>query len=304
VPLDPHFRKILDQLSGTGALPLTRDSVKESRKNYRSLALARRGPGYRPQPVESVRDEHIDGPGGPLSVRVYRAGQDHGPAITYLHGGGWVLGDLDTHDPICRRLASALGAVVVSVAYRLAPEHHHPAAVEDAVAALHWTAQRFPDRPLGVAGDSAGASVAAASALRARDDHLRLAGQLLLYPPTDPSMSQPSMTQNAEGYFLTRADMRWFFGHYTPSGAGDPTADLLAADVARVTPAVVATAEFDPLRDEGALFAGRLRAAGVPVVHVPGPGMIHGYFGFLGVVEAADALSLKVLAAFGSLLSS
>lgn len=302
MPLDPQFQAVLAALGEAGALPLVRGSAEETRRHYRALSLARRGPGYEPEAVRSVQDEHISGPGGPLPVRIYWPGTDQGRAVTYLHGGGWVVGDLDTHDPVARRVASALGAVVVAVGYRLAPEHRYPAAAEDAVAALGWTARRFPGRALGVAGDSAGASLAAASALRARDDRLPLAAQLLMYPALDPSMSQPSIAENADGYFLTRADMAWFYQQYAAPGSGDGLPGLLDADLAGAAPAVIATAEFDPLRDEGRLFAERLRAAGVPVEHVPGPGLIHGYFGFLGVVEAADARSLQVLKSFGELL--
>lgn len=302
MPLDPQFRVLLDQLAEAGALPLTRGTAAETREHYRVLSMSRRGPGYQPEAVESVRDERIDGPGGPLPVRVYQPGGDPGRVVTYLHGGGWVIGDLDTHDPVCRRAANALGAVVVSVDYRLAPEHPYPAALQDAMAGLRWAAARFPGRALGVAGDSAGASLAAASALQARDEQLPLAGQMLLYPATDPSMSQPSVTENSEGYFLTRADMEWFFAQYGAPRSGDPMVDLLHAEVAGAAPAVIGTAEFDPLRDEGAAYAERLEKAGVPVTYMPGPGMIHGYFGFLGAVDAADALSGKVLAAFGQLL--
>lgn len=298
MPLDPQFRVVLDRLAEAGALPLVRDSVEETREHYRALSLARRGPGYRPEPVKSVRDNQIGGPAGPLAIRVYEPQEDRGRALTYLHGGGWVIGDLDTHDPVCRRVANAVGAVTVSVAYRLAPECPHPGPVRDAVAALRWTAERFPDRTLGIAGDSAGASLAAEAALRARDDNLPLTGQLLLYPATDPSMSRPSVSENAEGYFLSRADMEWFYEQYAPSTA----ADLLHADVAGVAPTVIATAEFDPLRDEGVAYAERLRTAAVPVVQVPGPGLIHGYFAFLGVVDSADSRGSEVLAEFSALL--
>lgn len=303
MPLDPQFRAVLDELARIGALPLVRDSAAQTREHYRSLSLARRGPDYQPEAVESVLDEHIEGPGGELAVRVYRPQRDSGRVVTYLHGGGWVIGDLDTHDPVCRRVANAVGAVVVSVDYRLSPEHPYPAPLQDTRAALAWTAGNFVDRTLGIAGDSAGASLAAAAALGARDEGLPLAAQLLLYPATDPTMSQPSIMENGDGFFLTHADMRWFFEQYA-APVDDPLVNLLHADVAGVAPAVVATAEFDPLRDEGAAYAERLRAAAVPVVSVPGPGLIHGYFAFLGMVGAADVRGSEALAAFGSLLES
>ncbi|MGH3628469.1 MAG: alpha/beta hydrolase [Sciscionella sp.] len=303
MPLDPQFRTVLDNLASIGALPLVRGSAAQTREHYRSLSLARRGVDYQPEAVESVRDEQIDGPGGELAVRVYRPRHDSGRVVTYFHGGGWVIGDLDTHDPVCRKVANAVGAVTVSVDYRLSPEHPYPAPLQDARAALEWTASQFADRTLGVAGDSAGASLAAAAALGARDDGPRLAAQLLLYPATDPTMSQPSIAENGDGFFLTHADMRWFFEQYA-APVEDPMVNLLHAPVAGVASAVVATAEFDPLRDEGAAYAKRLRAAGVPVAYVPGPGLIHGYFAFLGVVDAADARGGEALAEFGSLLES
>ncbi|NMH97713.1 alpha/beta hydrolase [Pseudonocardia acidicola] len=301
--LDSQFRDLLDTLAVAGALPLIRGTVEETRAHYRALALARRGEGFVPEPVAAVEDRTVPGPAGPIPVRIYHPMHGRGAAVTYLHGGGWVIGDLDTHDPVCRRVANAVGAVVVSVDYRLAPEHPHPAPLDDAMAALAWTADVFGDRILGVAGDSAGASLAAGVALRAREEGPALAGQLLLYPATDPSMALPSITENGEGYFLTRADMQWFYAQYAPDGAAtDPALDLLHADVTGVAPAVVATAEFDPLRDDGDAYAERLRAAAVPVVHLPGPGLIHGYVAFLGAVEAADARSADALAAFAGLL--
>jgi acetyl esterase len=174
------------------------------------------------------------------------------------------------------------------------------------MAAVSWTAAAFPGRPHVVAGDSAGASLAGGAARRARDEGgPALAAQLLVYPATDPSMGMPSVRENGEGYFLTRADMAWFFEQYVPdpSRRAEPTLDLLhAPDLAGLPPAVIATAEFDPLRDEGDAYAERLRSAGVTVRHVPGPGLIHGYFAFLGVVEEADKRSAAVLEALDQLL--
>ena len=307
MPLDPQFRAVIDQLTATGALPLIRGSAQETRSHYRSLAMARRGNGYHPEPVADVEDRTVDGPAGAVPVRLYSPLEDRGRVVTYLHGGGWVLGDLDTHDPVCRRVANAVGATVVAVDYRLAPEHPHPAPLDDAMAALAWTAVTFPRRPHAVAGDSAGAALAAAAALRAREEGgPSLAAQLLVYPCTDPSMGMPSIRENGEGYFLTRADMAWFYDQYVPEPTRreDPSVALLdVPDLSGLPPAVVATAEFDPLRDEGDAYAGRLRSAGVTVRHVPGPGLIHGYFAFLGVVAAADARSREVLDALDDLLS-
>jgi acetyl esterase len=306
VPLDPQFAALLARLTEQGALPLVRGDAEATRAHYRALSTARRGPGFVPEPVAGVVDEHVDGPGGPLPVRVYTPAADSGRVVTYLHGGGWVVGDLDSHDPVCRRVANALRATVVAVDYRLAPEHPHPAPLDDAVAALHWVAARYPGRPHVVAGDSAGASLAAGAALRLRGSaEVPLAAQLLIYPATDPARRSASHAANGEGYFLTTADMDWFYRQYLPTEADrrDPDVALVAvAELAGLPPSVVATAEFDPLRDEGTAYAGRLADAGVPVRQVPGPGLVHGYFAFLGAVDAADRTGAAVLAALDELL--
>lgn len=300
MPLDPQFRAVLDGLESAGLVPLVRGGARETRAHYRTLALRRRGPGFVPEEVASVVDGHSS---GGVPVRTYEPAHDGGATVVYLHGGGWVVGDVETHDPLTRRIANALGARVVSVDYRLAPEHAFPAGLDDAEEVLRWLHGADPDRPIGVAGDSAGASLAAGLALRARDRGPRLAGQLLLYPATDPTLSSPSSTGNGESYFLTRREMQWFYRQYLPAGAATaPEVDLAHADVAGVAPAVVATAEFDPLRDEGDAYAERLRGAGVPTEHLPGPGLIHGFAAFLGVVDAADAVVATALELFGRLL--
>jgi len=317
MPLDPQFRVALDTFEAKGLLPLVRGDAATTRVHYRQLALSRRGEDYVPEQVASVADQRS--PGG-VPVRVYEPLHPRGSTLIYLHGGGWVVGDVETHDPLCRRVANATGARVVSVDYRLAPEHPFPAGLDDAEAVLHWLQAADPDRPLGVAGDSAGASLTAGLALRARDKRIPLAAQLLLYPATDPAMTSPSVAENGEGYFLTRRDMAWFYQQYLPAGPGSAAepgpgsaaeagpgsaleADLAHADVAGVAPAIVATAEFDPLRDEGTAYAGRLADAGVPAQHVPGPGLIHGFAGFLGVVDAADAAVAAILDHLSRLLS-
>jgi acetyl esterase len=300
--IDPQVQALVARLESAGGTPLVRESAAETRQHYRDLSLARRGPGFVPEEVADVVDETIEGPAGPLPLRTYTPTDDRGRVVTYLHGGGFVMGDLDTHDPVCRRVANGLGAVVVAVDYRLGPEHRHPAAVDDSTTAMEWVAAHHPGRVSGVAGDSAGATLAALAALATRGTPVEPAAQMLLYPATDPSQSRASVRANGEGYFLTAADLAWFFDQYVAGDPADGSLDLLAADVAGVAPAVVATAEFDPLRDEGDAYAERLRAAGVPVTHLPGPGLIHGYFGFLGLAEAADRQSAAVLAAFDALL--
>jgi acetyl esterase len=231
--------------------------------------------------------------------------------VVYLHGGGWVVGDVETHDPLCRRVANVTGARVVSVGYRLAPEHPFPAGLDDAEHVLRWVGEQHDGEPVGVAGDSAGASLAAGLALRARDREIPLAAQLLFYPATDPSMASPSYIENGEGYFLTRDDMAWFYRQYLPdqgeatqtqAGLAYAEANLAYANVNRTAATVVATAEFDPLRDDGAAYADRLKNAGVRVEYVPGPGLIHGYAGFLGVVDAADSTATEAMETFAHLL--
>ena len=329
MPLDPQFRVALDTFEAKGLVPLVRGDAATTRAHYQRLALSRRGAEYVPEQVASTADRHS--PGG-VPVRVYKPLHPRGSTLIYLHGGGWVLGDVETHDPLCRRIANGTGARVVSVDYRLAPEDAFPAGLDDAEEVLHWLWAAEPGRPLGAAGDSAGASLTGGLALRARDKQIPLAVQLLLYPATDPAMSSASIAENGEGYFLTRHDMAWFYQQYLPAGPdsareADPAAgpdsaaaagpdsaaaagpgsapeagpgsaaeaDLAHADDAGVAPAIVATAEFDPLRDEGSAYADRLTSAGVLTQYVPGPGLIHGFAGFLGVVEAADAAVAAIL---------
>jgi acetyl esterase len=307
VPLDPELATALQRLDEGGWLPLTGGPAADARSHYRRLSLARRGPDYHPERVAEIADNAAPGPGGSIPVRVYRPERARA-AVTYLHGGGWVLGDLDTHDPVCRWIANRLEAVVVATDYRLAPDHPFPAPLEDAVAALEWTAQRYPSLPLGVAGDSAGASLAAGATLRARDAGVQgLAGQLLIYPATDMSASQPSVSTNAEGYFLTAADMRWFIDHYLPDPEfrTHPHANLLQApDLSGLPPAVVATAEYDPLRDEGLAYAERLHQAGTSVHTFTGAGLTHGYLNLAELATAAAHERDAVLRAFRGLLTA
>ncbi|SDY24064.1 Acetyl esterase/lipase [Modestobacter sp. DSM 44400] len=308
MPLDPQFLPFLEMVNEGGWSPLSTGDPDADRDRYRRLSLLRRGAGFVPEPVADVEDRSIDGPGGELRLRVYRVGGRNPsrarPVVVWLHGGGWMLGDLDTVDPICRRVANALRAVVVSVDYRLAPEHPHPAALDDAMAALRWAAERWPDAPLVVGGDSAGGGLAAGAALRARDEGgLRLAVQVLAYPALDPSQALPSVAENGSGLFLTAADMADFYAAHVPGGlAHDPRVAVLGADLHDLPPAVVATAEFDPLRDEGDRYAEQLSAAGVPVTHLPGPGLVHGFLALGGVAAAAAVRRDEVLGAVADLL--
>ena len=308
MPLDPSLPPFLAKLEEGGWTPLMHGrSAPDARVRYRQLSLLRRGEGYTPEPVAEVEDRCVNGPPGGVPVRIYIPDGAPGPVVVWLHGGGWVLGDLDTVDPICRRVANAVGAVVVSVDYRLAPEHPHPAALDDTMTVLRWAAQQWPAAPLVVGGDSAGGGLAAGATLRARDEGgPRLAAQLLVYPALDPWQRLPSVQENGEGLFLTAADMRAFYDAYVPGElATDPTVALLTApDLRGVPAAVVATAEFDPLRDEGDAHARRLADAGVAVRHLPGPGLVHGYFALNEIAQAAAARREDVLAALRDLLTS
>jgi acetyl esterase len=305
--LDPELAAAIERLAADGWLPLTRPDVAEARRNYRDLALIRRGADA--VPVASVRDDVVTGPDADVVVRVYAPEEPRGVTVVWLHGGGWVLGDLDTADAAARRVARALGATVVSVDYRLAPEHPHPAALQDAHAVLRWASTRFDGR-LVVGGDSAGAGLAAGCALLARDWGPRLDAQLLLYPGLDPTMSHPSVTENAGGPFLTAADMRWFWERYVPTEQArlDPSVNLGEAarlgELADLAPAVVATADLDPLRDEGLVHAAAMRAAGVTVSELHGQGLVHGYFGLGAASAAARAEGDRALELLAGLLAS
>jgi acetyl esterase len=236
-----------------------------------------------------------------------------------LHGGGWVAGDLETHDRQARWLAIESGAVVVSVDYRRPPEVRFPGAFEDAFAAVRDVSARIAafggdTKHLGVAGDSAGGNLAAAVAIACRDAGIKLAAQLLVYPVTDAAGHYadanenapfPSRRENAEGYFLSRAVMEWFCGHYLADqshGADWRVSPLRATDHAGLAPAIVCTAWFDPLRDEGVAYAAALKAAYVPVKHYPGEGLIHGYFGLGEASDTARAEAQRARAEFKSLL--
>ena len=306
MPLDPIVAQLISAARENGFLPLHRETPTEARESYRRLALLRAG-DTEPEPVAAVREESIPGPGDvPLAVRVYTPDDAIPATVVFLHGGGWVIGDLDTHDAVCRSLANATRATVASVDYRRAPESPHPGPLEDSLAAVRWAAETWPDHRLAVAGDSAGGSLAAGCALSLRDTGgPALAAQLLVYPGLDARMAEPSVAENGEGYFLTAADMAWFLDCYLPDPTmrDDARVDLLRTpDLTGLPPAVLAVAEYDPLRDEGLAYARRLQEAGVPVRLVRAEGQTHGFLAMSAVVPSAADYVAEIQAAFAELL--
>ncbi len=274
MPLDPEAARFLEQVRRAAAPPIWEQRLAEAR----AAVLPVPGP---PEEVGRVVNEACPGPAGELPLRRYEPADTALGTLVFFHGGGWVTGNLDTHDALCRRICREAEARVVAVDYRLAPEHPFPAAADDAFAALAWAAGRFRGAPLGVIGDSAGGNLAAAATLRARDHGLPpLHAQVLIYPITDCGCETRSYFENAEGYFLTRDLMRWFWDQYAPrpEQREHPYASVLRAGDHRGLPAaLIVTAEYDVLRDEGTAYAQALRAAGVPVEHLACTGMIHAF---------------------------
>lgn len=292
MPVDPQIQALLDK--GTGVPATHTLSVADARVQYE----ARIGLMATPAPVGAVSERIITGPGGELTLRIYQpVGTGPFPILAFYHGSGFVLCSLDTHDGMCRNLCAGAGCIVVSVDYRLAPEHKFPAGLDDCVFATRWIAENAAALNgdagrLAVGGDSAGGNLAAAAALRIRDEGgPALCGQLLIYPVTDHyTPGTPSYAENADGYGLTRDTMRWFWDHYLrdPADAAHPYASPLRTDnFSDLPPALVVTAEYDPLRDEGEYYAERLRAAGIQCALSRWRGMNHGFFFWVGLVDKA-----------------
>ncbi len=311
--LDNDAQTLLARIAASGIPPYEALSAVAARGFYDA---GRPYLAADPQPVAEVREVSAPGPRGPIGLRYYRpaSAAKRLPILVYLHGGGWVLGNLNSVDPVCRALANGSQHIVVSVDYRLAPEHPFPAGLDDAYAALCWVAGQAvalggdPDH-IAVGGDSAGGNFSAVACLRARDERgPRIAYQLLIYPATDFQMKSESQRAFADGYLLTRANQQWFHRHYL-GGFKNLTDWRLspahAADFSALPPAFVLTAEFDPLRDEGEDYAFKLVRAGVPVSVWRIPGQIHGFVTMGRVIPAAhvaiDAMAVALrLAATGA----
>lgn len=292
--LDGRTQWFLQLVARSGNPPLNQLSVVDARIEFDAFMSLLSG---RPAPVGEIVDRTIDGPAGRLRVRIYRpAGMADRvlPAILYFHGGGWTIGSLEGYDLACRYFCARSGCAVISVDYRLAPEHKFPAAIDDAVAAYRWLADEAAGMGLDparivVAGDSAGGTIAAVLAQLVRTDARPPCLQWLIYPATDLGGDSASYRSCGEGYLLTRSDMEWFRSHYLNDLAeiDDPRASpLKATDLAGVAPALVFTAGFDPLRDEGQAYAERLRAAGVKAIHREFDTLIHGFVGMRGALHA------------------
>jgi acetyl esterase len=307
MPLDPQLKDMLAFIDAAGYPPMEQGTPELARQGMRAMSVDL----VKPEdvvPVGSVASMTVPGGAGERDARLYKPeGDGPWPTLVFLHGGGFVIGDLDTHDQTCRRLCRDADIAVLSVDYRLAPEDPFPAGLEDALTATEWAAAHLADLGgddrLAVGGDSAGGNLSAVVAQHLGDV---LAAQLLIYPATDGIGDYPSKAENGEGLFLTTAMMQWFSDHYVPADT-DLTAELhriapLHGDHSDVAPALVVTAEFDPLRDEGEAYAEALRAAGVEVEQVRYDGLIHGFVD-MGPFSAAAADAVTDMnTRFGALL--
>ncbi len=303
MPVDPQAQVFLDEVAAMGAPSVCCLTLAEARAGAAASAVMLGAP----EPVASIEDYRAAGPGGEIPLRVYRpCGDGPLPVYVYYHGGGWVVGGIATHEAHCCAVANAAGCIVVSVDYRLAPENKYPAAADDAFAATAWVFENAPGfggdpARVAVGGDSAGGNLAAAVALMARDrGSFRPALQVLIYPVTDFRFDTPSYEQNAEGYMLSRSDMQWFWRCYLDAeedGRQPYASPLRAVDLRGVAPALVITAEYDPLRDEGEAYAARLRQAGVSVELSRYHGMIHGFIRRTARFDQARAALAEVVEA-------
>jgi len=289
----PYYQAILDVYAAAGRPYFHQVTPPEARAMLRASLAASPLPVGLPD-LAAVVNETIPGPGGAIPIRRYVPSSATPGTIVYFHAGGWVIGDLDFSDATCRRVAGLTQAEIISVDYRLAPEHPFPAPLDDAFAALQWAVGRKP-APLLVMGESAGANLAAACTILAREKGLALAGQCLAYPVTDHDFETASYREiGAKNWLLSTADMRWFWDHFAPPDI-DRSNPLLSPlrlpNAAGLPPAIIVTGALDPLRDEALAYAAKLQAAGVPTVTRCDDAMLHGYLSAAGAVPlAAEAL--------------
>jgi acetyl esterase/lipase len=295
MPLDPQAQNVVDTIAALNLKPFKDSTPTEARE-----AMRTRTAGLGPvEDVPAVADHRVPVEGGEITVRLYApAGVGPHPVLVFYHGGGWVIGDLYTHDGLCRSIVNAAGCAVASVDYRLAPEFKFPVAVEDSYTALKWVAANGPrlgldSARLAVGGDSAGGNLAAVMALLGRDRRgPRILLQVLVYPVTNYDFGAKSYVENATGYLLTTEDMRWFWRHYLSreeQGQEVTASPMRAKSLADLPPALVMTAGCDPLRDEGDAYAARLRDSGVPVTVTQYPGMFHGFMRMTRILDQARA---------------
>jgi acetyl esterase len=292
VALEPNVQLLLSSLEQGGEGSICDIGVEKSREFIELFGTL----GGTVE-VARVEDRTVPGPGGDIPVRLYSpAAEAVLPVVVYFHGGGWCIGNIASHDGVCRKLAAASGLTVISVDYRLAPEHTFPCAAEDCYAVTRWIAEHGSElgvdgSRLAVAGDSAGGNLSAVTAVIARDRSApQISFQCLIYPATDATMSFASVKENGEGYLLTARDMVWFYDHYAGPAIDrkNPTlSPLYTPDLSGLPPALVLTAEYDPLRDEGEAYADALQQAGVSARASRYDGMIHGFFGLDAIVPAA-----------------
>jgi acetyl esterase/lipase len=290
MPLDPQVQAMRDKAIADGVAPLYTLSIEEARAADLAAIQAAAGTG---EEVFSVSDRVLPGPAGDLPIRCYRPSSDSNlPTLVYFFGGGWTLGNLDTSDAICRTLTNAVPCQVIAVGYRLAPEHKFPAAVEDCYTATRLIVSEVAPSPVAVAGDSAGGNLAAVVSLLARDrGGPELAAQVLIYPNTDYRGDTESMRNGSDPALFNRHSVAWYWNHYLSSpedGLNPLVSPLLAEDLGDLPPALVITAEYDPLRDEGEAYAARLGSSGVPVEMTRYADMPHGFVAMAGILEAGQ----------------